>query len=265
MKSNALFITARVFFSGKCYEVANPSSGLQGWSSRRPGRGNNSALGSSVSQGKRRIHEKWMFKNGLLANHALQSVTSACIMPASFPPCPALLGLTEHSQSFRCPGTQSLPSELCAALTGITAIASLFFKINPSSPTCWPDNVSIHREKSKINHIAACRMGKEFIPCLLPWHYRINRRIFLLNSVWNCLFRSCRIPWNYLDSTWVLLYLSIRMKNIVLVCMLHNPHDFMFLVFLYHLKDFPAWISPFAQCCRSKTSLAPLENSWATI
>lgn len=48
------------FFSGKYYEVANPSSGLQGWSRRGAGSGNNSALDSSVSQGKRKIHDKWM-------------------------------------------------------------------------------------------------------------------------------------------------------------------------------------------------------------
>lgn len=138
---------------------------------------------------------------GFLANHALQLVTSPCIIPGSFPPCPALLGVTEHSQCLCCPCLW--PLRACA--TGVTGIASLFFWVNPSSSPCWSDNLSIHGEKRKINHIAACGMGKESTLSLLPRHYKINWRIFVPNSVWNSLFRSCRIPWNYLNFTWVLL------------------------------------------------------------
>lgn len=156
MKSNALFITAVGFFwgffsTGKYYEVANPSSGLQGWSWRGAGRGNNSALDSSVSQGERKIHEKWMFKNGVvLAISALQWVTSPCIIPGSFPPCPALLGVTEHSQVLGELGF----SPCLWALRALCLCCRdhrncLTFSINPSSPPCCWHNRSIHRGKKE--------------------------------------------------------------------------------------------------------------------
>lgn len=66
MKSNALFITA-LGFGGVFYSVENTVRWQihhQGWSRRGAGRGNNSALDSSVSQGESKIHEKWVFKKG---------------------------------------------------------------------------------------------------------------------------------------------------------------------------------------------------------
>lgn len=164
MKLNALFIRAGGFFCGKYNEVANPSSGLEqerGW------RGNNSGLDSTVSQEE----NSWpmsVLKMGFLGNDALQLVTSPCIIAGSFPACPALL------ESLNIPSALvSLPlGPQCA--TGITGTASLCFWINPSPPPCWSDNLSIHGEKMKINHIAAGRMGKESTLSLLPWHYKIK-------------------------------------------------------------------------------------------
>lgn len=79
--------------------------------------------------------------------------------------------------------------------------------VNPTSCSCWSDCVSVLEKERKINHIAACGMGQvsPLSLCLLPGHYRINWRVFMLSTVWNSLFRSCRIPWNSLKSSWDLL------------------------------------------------------------
>lgn len=102
-------------------------------------------------------------------------------------------------------------------------------------------------------------MGKWPILILSPWHYKINWRILMLSPVWNNLFR--RIPFKFHLSFAVVVYKPC-MKDIILVCMLHNPHNVIFLLLLHHLQGFPARISPSAQCYRNKTSLAPLGNGW---